>query len=181
MAFGDLFHSPVSNTCAKPADMYLRSVGSGAWVHFELKSYGTVAVEWVSKETGKDGNPLTVRVPREHTCEYSRKWPFTAAGKTYRNLKHFLRNQSGEWGEDCYGRTVLCTKEKYPCFDSADYLYEHRYFRWYFIQNGNSLCQVFASDDRDKIYVTEDVGSIEPWAWSRMKATGFCQPPKNAK
>ena len=134
--------------------MYLRRAGNGAFVSYELKGTSTEKVEWVSVETDGDGKPVTVREPNERTGEYSRKGMFCVAGKTYRNLKGFLRKQDGEWAEDIYGRKVLCTKEKYPCFDSYDYQNETRYFRWYFIREGDSISQVFVSDDRDKIYVT---------------------------
>lgn len=169
------------NSAGKTTDMYLRYAGNGEKVHYELKSHSTYAVEWVSMETDESGNPVTVRVPQESIREYSRRLPFTVAGKTYQNLRCFLRKQEGEWGEDVYGRKVLCTREKYPCFDSSDYLYEDRYFRWYFIREGNSVSQLFVSDDRDKIYVTEDVRNMEPWAWGRMEETGFCQSPKRDK
>lgn len=159
--------------------MFLRHVGEGKFVHYELNSNSTEKVEWVSLETDKDGKPVAVREPVEVTTEYSRKSSFSVAGKTYPNFNSFLKKQEGEWGEDLYGRKVLCTKELFPCFDSFDYLHEHRYYRWYFIREGNSLSQVFVADERDKVYVTEDVQNVECWAWDRMKATGFCQMPKS--
>lgn len=106
---------------------------------------------------------------------------FHVAGKTYLSFHCFLKSQDGEWGEDLYGRKVLCTREKFPCFDSYDYIHEHRYFRWYFIRNGNSISQVFVTDERDKVYVTEDVQNVENWAWGRMKDTGFCQSTSNGE
>lgn len=157
--------------------MYLRRVGSGDRFSHELGIYSTEKVEWVSRETDETGAPAEIRQPEEHTRTYSKWAAFSLAGKTYWNLKHFLRKQEGEWGEDAYGRTVFCTKERYPCFDSFDALYEDRYFRWYFIREGNSLSQLFVADDRNIIYVTEDLGNIQRWAWERMKATGFCQLP----
>jgi len=160
---------------------YLRSAGNGAAVQYELKSHATIAVEWVSEETDGNGKSVVVRVPQETTREYSKVQQFTMAGKTYQNLRSFLRYQGSEWAEDIYGRKVLCTKEKYPCFDSYDRMYENRYFRWYFIREGDSVSQLFVADDRDKIYVTEDLRNVEPWAWGRMKATGFCQPPGEGK
>lgn len=160
---------------------YLRAVGNGAAVHYELKSYATIAVEWVSEETDGSGNPMVVRVPQETTREYSKVQNFTMAGKDYQNFRSFLRYQGSEWAEDSYGRKVLCTKEKYPCFDSYDRMYEHRYFRWYFIREGDSASQLFVADDCDKIYVTEDLRNVEPWAWGRMQATGFCQPSRDGK
>lgn len=176
MAFADFWGRKESTEQSK--DMFLRRVDSGKRVHYELSSHSTEKVEWVSLETGGDGKPVEVREPEEVTREYSRKGRFTVAGKTYPNFRGFLKQQEGEWGQDLYGRKVLCTKEKFPCFDSYDYMYENRYYRWYFIREGNSLSQVFVTDERDRVYVTEDVQNVEGWAWTRMKATGFCQCPK---
>lgn len=160
-------------------DMYLHRVGSGSMVRYELTSRPTEKVEWVSLEADENGKPLVVREPNESTREYSREGKFTLAGKTYKDLNHFLRKTNDEWAEDIYGRRVLCTKERYPCFDSDDYLYETRYFRWYFVQKGASISLLFVSDDRDKIYATEDVQNVDSWAWDRMKANGFCQPSRH--
>ena len=167
-----------SAAAQKRRDMYLRRVGNGSGVSHELGFYSTEKVEWVSLETDSQGQPVTVREPDAQMVEYSKARKFSLGGKTYPNYRLFLKKLDGEWGEDIYGRKVLCTKEKYPCFDSYDYLHENRYFRWYFIRVGNSVSQLFVADDRSKMYVTEDVQNIECWAWGRMKATGFCQPPR---
>lgn len=158
-------------------DMYLRYVGRGQTVSTELTSYATNKVEWVSQETDAEGKPVAVREPKEVTRECSKSAPFVLAGKIYQNLNGFLRKQDGEWCEDIYGRQVLCTKTKFPCFDSYDFMYESRYYRWYFIRRGNAVSLLFTADDRDRIYVTEDVQNVEDWSWQRMKATGFCQMP----
>ena len=42
-------------------------------------------------------------------------------------------------------------------FDSYDRMHENRYFRWYFIRKGNSISQLFTADDRNKIYITQNV------------------------
>lgn len=182
MAFADFWKSD-RKTDASPErkDMYLRRVGNGSSFRHELGSYSGEKVEWVSVETDETGKPVAVRQPEEHTREYSKFQKFTMAGKTYWNFSHFLKKSEEEWGKDAYGRTVFCTKERYPCFDSYDFLCETRYFRWYFIREGNSVSQLFAADDRGKIYVTEDLGNVESWAWDRMKATGFCQMPREDK
>lgn len=169
------------NSPQKRKNMYLRYVGEGKTVRTELISYSTYEVEWVSQETDGEGKPTVVREPEEVTREYSKSAAFSLAGKTYQNLAGFLRKRDGEWGEDIYGRQVLCTRQKYPCFDSYDWIYEDRYYRWYFIREGNTVSQLFAADDRDKIYVTEDVRNVEEWAWSRMAAAGFCQMPAQKK
>lgn len=179
MVFADLFHKfRREETQEQRSDMFLRRVGEGKFVHYELNGHSTEEVEWAGLETDKAGNPVAVREPVEITTEYSRKSPFSVAGKMYPNFNSFLKKQEGEWGEDLYGRKVLCTKERFPCFDSSDYLYENRYYRWYFIREGDSVSQVYVADDWDKVYVTEDVQNMESWAWDRMKATGFCQKPK---
>lgn len=172
---------PEDEGVKESTEMYLRRMGSGERFDHELGIYSTEKVEWISGETDETGNPAETRQPEQHTRTYSKWCGFSLAGKPYWNLKHFLRKQEGEWGEDAYGRTVFCTKERYPCFDSFDALYEDRYFRWYFIREGNSLSQLFVADDRNKIYVTEDLGNIERWAWERMKAAGFCQMPGKEK
>lgn len=169
------------NSAQRRKDMYLRYVDSGKTVRTELISYSTEKVEWVSQETDAEGKPVVVREPEEVTREYSKSAAFSLAGKTYQNLEGFLRKQDGDWGEDIYGRQVLCTQEKYPCFDSYDWIHEDRYYRWYFIREGNAVSQLFAADDRDKIYVTEDVQNIEECSWRRMVVTGFCQPPAQEK
>ena len=168
-----------SNRVGKKRDMYLRHAGSGAKVAYELISFFTEKVEWVSMETDKNGNPVEVRVPHESTVEYSRNLPFTMAGKRYLDLNHFLKKMDGEWGEDVFGRKIFCVTELYPCFDSYDYLNEKRHHRWFFIREKNTISQLFMSDDRKKIYVTEDVQNVAPRVWKSMKEEGFCQPAKD--
>ena len=175
MKFMDWFKK---HTRQERTDLYLRHAGTGEHIHYEHKSHSTEKVEWVSMETDEKGNPVLIRQPEEATHVFSKRAVFRMAGKPYPNFGLFLRKQEGEWGEDLYGRKVLCTKEKYPCFDSYDYLHESRYFRWFFIREGNTVSQLFVSDDRDRIYVTEDLRNVEGWAWKRMQATGFCQPTK---
>lgn len=103
----------------------------------------------------------------------------TVAGKTYPSFQSFLKEQEGDWGEDLYGRKVLCVKERFPCFDSYDFLYDDRCFRWYFIRKGNSISRVFSADGQNRIYVTEDVQDVDRRVWEKMIETGFCQPPKD--
>jgi len=162
----------------KAPEMVLRSVDNGGIVHYVLSSYFTKKVEWVSLETDGDGKPLVVREPEEVTCQYSRREPFILAGKQYPNLNRFLRKMENDWAEDIYGRKVLCARELYPCFDSYDYMNENRYHRWFLIREGDRLSRLFMSDDRDKIFVTEDVANVESDVWKLMQETGFCQPPE---
>lgn len=169
---------PPEESVEEPMDMVLRRVGKGESIRYELNGSSTERVQWVSLETDQDGNPVKVRAPDEVTTIHSRKDKLTVAGRTYPSFQSFLKEQEGDWGEDLYGRKVLCVKERFPCFDSYDFLYDHRYFRWYFIRKGNSISRIFSTDSRDKIYVTEDVRDVDSQAWEQMQATGFCHPPK---
>lgn len=163
---------------AAAEDMVLRRIGKDGVIRYESTSDFAETIQWVSLETDRDGNPVRVRDPEETTTIYRRNDELTVAGKTYPNFQSFLKHQEGQWGEDLYGRKVFCIRKKFPCFDSYDYLHEDRYFRWCFLRNGNSLTRVFSTDERDKIYVSEDLRHVESWAWEQMQDTGFCQPPK---
>ncbi len=174
----DPVEEPAEDTAEEPMDMVLCRVDRGKTVCYDLNSCFTERVQWVSLETDQDGNPVKVRVPEEVTTVCDRKDRLTVAGKTYPSFRSFLKKQDGEWGEDLYGRKVLCIEERFPCFDSYDYLYENRYYRWYFIRRGNSLSRVFVTDEQDKVFVTEDVENVDSEAWEQMRQTGFCQPPK---
>lgn len=157
-------------------DMYLRTAGKGEMIHYELSSYGCQYVEWVSRGTDEHGEPVSVRIPQEKTVECEGMQSFTLGGKTYRNINHFIHSDDEKtWTTDVYGRTVLCLKNRFPCFDSYDYLYEHRYYRWFFLREGNSLHRVFVTDERKKFYVTEDVARLENDCWKKMQELGYCQ------
>lgn len=51
----------------------------------------------------------------------SKRQPFFVRGKRYANIDTFA-----------YHRRVVASPQRYPCFDESDYLYEDRYFRYYF-------------------------------------------------
>ena len=161
----------------KREDLYLRCVGAGERVSYELSSYPTQAVEWVSKETDKTGEPVVRRTPVERTVVVAVDDPFTIAGKTYRDINHFISyDKDRQWATDIYGRRVLCITERFPCFDSYDYLNETRCYRWFFLCDGNRLNRVFYTDGRMKVVVTEDVQNIESSCWEEMQKLGYCQP-----
>jgi len=92
---------------------------------------------------------------------------FSVAGKTYLNpvaLKHrkvgqFKSKWIIEWEypvyEDAYGRRVIQLYERYPCFDSSDYLYEDRYFNWYLISWEEGVALVYVDDGSGEV-LTED-------------------------
>lgn len=176
MAFFDVFGSLFGKKPVKTEkEMYLRIAGPGQPVHQDLRISAGKRVEWVSEQTDEEGNPVTVRVPQEHTTQYSKTKPFSMAGKIYPNLNSFLRKRENDWGEDLYGRQVLCLLERFPCFDSYDYMHEDRYYRWYFIREGNTLSCLYSSDGMETIRVTEDVANLEGKTWREMERCGFCQ------
>ena len=84
---------------------------------------------------------------------------FVAAGRRYiceRQLTA-LKTETERVYTDAFGRTVLALRERFPCFDSYDYLYEDRYYRWYFIVHDGALSLVRTQDDRDEYTVTERI------------------------
>lgn len=148
-----------------PEDMLLRRTGPGSGVQYGTSSYGTCVVEWyLPADEGR------VRRPQETAAVYSVHGGFNAAGKHYTSLSQLCLGENRDTcrGRDIYGREVLCLKERFPCVDSYDLLYENRYFRWFFIRRGNSLTRVYYTDERDHIYVTEDVGNLENKCWEQM-------------
>ena len=62
--------------------------------------------------------------------------------------------------------------ERFPCFDSADYLHEDRYFRWYFLCRRGKLTLVYHTDRTPLVAVTEDVRDLEDDCWKRMRELG---------
>ena len=117
----------------------------------------------------------TVRKPEESTAEFAYPGPFTAAGKTYTSWQQLcaLTDKDGRFCRDIYGRDVFC-RERFPCFDSYDYLHENRYYRWFFLRDGDKLTRVDYTDERRKITVTEDVQLLSETCWKQMQEYGFC-------
>ena len=160
--------------------MFLRETGRGTGIHYDLCSYSTWQVQWVSVQKDASGDPLTLRTPEEQSRVCDRKGPFSLAGREYAGLNYFLRQMEGNWGRDIYGRQVLCVAERFPCFDSYDYLNENRYYRWFFIREGDRLSRLYFSDGGKKLYITEDVGNVERKVWDIMVSVGFCQCPQDS-
>lgn len=158
------FHKKESES-QKP--MMLKVCGSGPSVHYVLSSYSTKRLRWVSPD-----DPETFRIPEERSSTYM-DCPFQAAGQTYRNRSELCVEGDGAVMKDVYGREVICVRNRFPCFDSYDYLYEDRYYRWFLIRNGNSLTRVFCTDSRPEIYVTEDVESLENGCVSLLEELGL--------
>lgn len=151
------------------SDMALRSVGPGERADYPRCSYGTVRVRWVSRQTGEDGEPVSIREPQPETSEQPAD-DFVAAGRHYAELKLIQeKDAGGSWYLDMYGRRVLCVLERFPCFDESDYLYENRYYRWYFLFENGRLTRVQHTDGTPTVTVTEDVSDLERRCWEAIR------------
>ena len=69
-------------------------------------------------------------------------------------------------------------KWRFPCFDSFDYLTENRFYRWFFIREGNSISRIYAIDTKPNIYVTDDVGYVEYNLLNELRNAGILEPVK---
>lgn len=173
------FSNAVPGEMEKPrhpwqGDMVPRENGRGPSVERSGGGGGrfcpTVRLEWVSRETDAEGRPLRVRTPKEFTLTVP-EVGFIAAGKLYasRNMLTFREVENSPWAKDVYGRDVLVLKERFPCFDSSDFRYEKRYFRWYFLCENGKLTCIYHTDNTPVVTVTEDVLNVESDCWKRMQ------------
>ena len=121
------------------------------------------ALQWIAP----DG---TIRIPEQQE-QHFKGLSFTAAGKEYGSCRELCARETEDSRIylDVYGREVFEYKERFPCFDSYDYLYEHRYFRWFHILDGDRLCCVYCEDERPDTRVTEDLRFLRKGAWDEMK------------
>ena len=161
-------------------DLFMRCIGKGKKISYELSSYWAEDIEWVSRETDETGEPMVRRIPKEKTVEVGINNSFTIAGKTYQDINHFISyDKDRQWATDVYGRRVLCVTERFPCFDSYDYLNETRHYRWFFLCVGNRLNRVFYTDGQMRVVVTEDVQNVESPCWEEMQKLGYYQVEKS--
>ena len=130
----------------------------------------SIGVEWVSKQLDAEGKPVCVRKPEQEKSKFLVEQGFFAAGKAYRNIQQLTVQKVDDYlCKDTYGREVLCFRERFPCFDSYDYLYEDRYFRWFFIRERDSVTMVYTEDTRPEIQVTEDIRQIPRKWWETIQ------------
>lgn len=155
--------------------MKLRCAGSGS--NGYVNGCATVDVEWVSCDMDANGEPVKIRVPEESVNAYDVKAGFEAAGKRYQSIRELVADldERNTRSQDVYGREVLYLTERFPCFDSWDCLYEDRYYRWFFLRNGDTLTRVYYRDEDESVYVTTDVQHVEEGCWEKMKSLGYCQ------
>lgn len=111
----------------------------------------------------------TIREPREKKRKAS-SGSFTAAGKQYSSWKQLCQTPTETIGisKDIYGRKVFYIMERFPCFDSYDYLHENRYYRWFYLAEGGVLTQVYLEDGRATAEITDDVACITEKHWQEM-------------
>lgn len=155
--------------------MYPEPCGEGPRLNYPLSSYSSHLLRWVSREKDADGAPLKVRTPVESTRTFSVNGGFTAAGRHYDSLEQLYveYDSTKTWCRDCYGREVLYLAERFPCFDSCDFENEDRFYRWFFLRQNDRLTRIHHTDTTGKIYVTEDLRSIERNMWSLMGICGY--------
>lgn len=136
-------------------------------IHHDLRTDIGKQIEWVAA----DG---TVRTPEEQDRIFAYPGSFVAAGRVYPNWKALCAQKvSGPVCRDIYGREVFCVAKLFPCFDSYDYLYETRHYRWFFIKENGSLTRVYYTDERPQLRVTEDVGNLENDCREQMEQYGW--------
>lgn len=161
-----------------PQTMYLAAEQTRVKKNYHNMLTSTVQVEWVGMNDSANR-----RIPEEQERQYAKGAQLVILGQGYPALfgasSCFKNMTHAQWGIDVYGRDIICFRDRFPCFDSEDYLNENRYFYWYFIREGDRLARVFYEDDRDVVIVTDDVRYIETDCWRFMQEAGFCQLPKS--
>ena len=114
----------------------------------------------------------SVRTPEESKRNFLYPGVFWAGGRPYTSIHQLCAEKQDEQGHVCkdiYGREVFAEWERFPCFDSYDYLYENRYYRWFYIRNNDRLSCVYYTDERNKIEVTEDVKKLPERCWKAIR------------
>lgn len=169
-----MFGRKAANGTGSEGRMLLRSPGGGGKVKFGGSLRGAERLLWVSPEQDAEGRPVQTRKPRERTRVSPYPGGFEAAGRRYKGLEELAAEQLEDGAcLDSYGRKVLCITERFPCFDSFDALYEHRFYRWYFLRVGDSLTRVYHEDESGRVYVTEDVEALEFNCWREFRRLGY--------
>lgn len=151
--------------------MLLRSAGNGPGLDYPGCYHGSTRVEWVSREVNEAGEPVKIHNPEESNRICPVTEGFTLLGRRYPDIRSIISimDESRNWCRDVYGREVLYIRERFPCFDSYDYAYEHRYFHWFFLRQDGKLARIQYTDERDVLYITEDVAYVENKCWRKME------------
>ena len=155
-------------------DMVPRKTGPGKRIERSggggFSSNITARLEWVSREKDAKGSPLQTRKPKGIRLFFPAMC-FLAAGLPYFGLSMLAAHQEKDnpWARDLYGRNVLVLTERFPCFDSADYRNEDRYFRWYLLYHNGKFTCVYHTDGTPIVTVTEDVRDLEDDLWRQIQ------------
>ena len=132
-------------------------------------------LEVLQRSKKEDATPEAKSVSR---AEPESKDSFHAAGRTYRHWMELLADsKNGNEGvtQDRYGRQLVYYFERFPCFDSFDYLYEDRYFRWFYIWYNGSWTQIYVSDDASGAEVTDGLSANDVMAHCQWRDTEALQ------
>ena len=114
----------------------------------------------------------SVRTPEESRRTFPYPGVFWAGGRPYTSIKQLCAEKLDEYGHICtdvYGREVFAEWERFPCFDSYDYLYENRYYRWFYIRSGDKLTGVCYTDEQHTIEIVEDVKKLTERCWKAIR------------
>lgn len=143
---------------------------NGDRAKYSRSMYSTQRIRWVSIEQNENGEPKVIRLPVESSKKFRYPGRFTANGKNYENWGQLCHKETDirDVYTDIYGRVVFCYAERFPCFDSEDYLYENRFYRWFFILDDGKITRVFYTDESKQIDVTEDAANIENNCWMEL-------------
>ena len=127
-----------------------------------------VSYDYTIRWQSPDGS---LRTPEESKKTFLYPGVFWAGGRPYASTHQLCAEKLDEEGHACrdvYGREVFAQWERFPCFDSYDYLYENRYYRWFYIRNNDQLTCVYYTDERNKIEVTEEVTKLPRRCWEAI-------------
>lgn len=155
--------------------MVPKCTGATGRVSYPSRSSPAVQLLWVSREADADGKPLASRAPREKHWLTPILLPFHLGNALYPTLGSFLfrRDPDPRFFMDRYGRKIFHFCERFPCFDSYDYLNENRFYNWFFLMDGDRLVRIFYADGSGILHITTDVALIEENCWREMTAAGF--------
>lgn len=133
------------------------------------RGWNSYYVHWLCEGGG-------VRTPKTSTVQYEYPGSFTVAGKEYTTIKELCykwKTIDNPVCYDIYGGKWICITEKYPCFDESDWEYENRFYRWFYINEGDKLFCVYLDDGLNKITITEDVAKLDQSHIVEMKRYGW--------
>lgn len=145
---------------------------SGEKLSYPLFSSSSVKIIWQSAEKDEEGKAKLARIPQESEKTFSFN-NFYAAGKHYRNISQLCTQKDGELFKDIYGRTVFYDKQRFPCFDSYDYMSEDRYFHHFYLKENGRLTRIYYHDDMLEVYVAEDADRVASQFAQDMVRNGF--------